>query len=101
MVIRGKCVAPISKTITINRRATDIWAYVTQLDHWALWWGGGLKSVSPGWAQDAILEWKDGPSSKLTTYDPPRDLTFRGPQATTCLKLESKGKTTAVELQDW
>jgi hypothetical protein len=93
-------VASISHRITINRRAEDIWHYVTQPQNWAGWWGGGLKRVSPAWEKGAHLEWENGPSSTLSRCDPPKVMHIEGPQVETWLTLYAKGKSTFVELED-
>jgi hypothetical protein len=49
----------------IDRPLDQVWGVVTDISNWKIWWGGDLKSVTPGWQAGATLTWESGEKTSL------------------------------------
>jgi hypothetical protein len=58
---------PITYRDLINQPCDKVWEVITDTSLETYWWRDFL-SISPNWQRGAIIKWKDGGESKITSY---------------------------------
>jgi uncharacterized protein YndB with AHSA1/START domain len=55
--------------INIDRSLDQVWSVFTDIVTWKTWWGGDLKSVTPGWQAGARMAWAAGGPSSVCRFE--------------------------------
>lgn len=62
----------VESAIEIGRTPAEVWAIFSRPESWERWYGGGMKSVEPGWQREAIVRWNLGAPSWIREIEPAR-----------------------------
>jgi len=83
-------------SIKINRPADIVWEYFTTFSNWSKWYGGGVKTVTPGWEVGAKIFWELGGSSPITTLIPKKEICISGAFMDTTYKFIPDGNAATI-----
>ena len=68
----------MAEKITIDRSLDQVWAVFTDVSSWKTWWGGDLKSVTPGWQGNAKMRWSNGDQTAVLECHEKRRVELEG-----------------------
>lgn len=54
--------------ITIDSSLDQVWSVFTDVSSWKTWWGGDLKTVTPGWQTGASVTWATGGGTSVFDF---------------------------------
>jgi hypothetical protein len=68
----------IMAEIMIDRSLDEVWSVITDVSSWKTWWGGDLKSVTPGWQVGAAVTWATGGGTTVFDFAEKKRIGLKG-----------------------